>query len=183
MDEETCSLRKQELRISIRKKKQQYTFEQLLSLSRGIVEKLEKLPQFISSRTILLYYALPDEVQTQDFIKKWWNEKLILLPKVEGNILTLHPYKGKDNLCKGAYSIEEPKTPCFTQLNEIELAIIPGIAFDNNGNRLGRGKGFYDRLLEQLPKDIYKIGLAFPFQIVEEIPTTTYDKSVDEVIF
>ena len=77
----------------------------------------------------------------------------------------------------------EPQGKDFTELEKIDLAIIPGMAFDKEGNRLGRGKGYYDRLLQQLRDcTIYKIGICFDFQFLDHIPTEPHDIPVDEVI-
>jgi len=182
MHEEAGQVEKKRLRTYIRNLKQSYAPEQLAAFSNDILEKLENHPKFLAASRILFYHALPDEVQTQAFIEKWWKHKLILLPKVEGPSLTLHPYFGKPCMVRGAFGIEEPLTPRFMQYDEIELAIVPGMAFDWKGNRLGRGKGFYDRLFGTLPRDIYKIGLAFRFQIVEKIPATELDVPVNEIL-
>ena len=108
-------------------------------------------------------------------------QKQILLPVVIGNDLELRLYTGPQDLKKGAYGIEEPVGEPFTDYASIDLAIIPGVAFDVHGNRLGRGKGYYDRLLPRLPH-IYKIGICFPFQLLEEVPTEALDVRMDEVL-
>ena len=124
---------------------------------------------------------LPDEVNTHDFIRKWSVQKQILLPVVIGNELELRRYTGPQDLKKGAYGIEEPVGEPFTDYASVDLAIIPGVAFDAHGNRLGRGKGYYDRLLPRLPHT-YKIGICFPFQLLEEVPTEALDVRMDEVL-
>jgi len=116
-----------------------------------LLNKLEQHPLFIAAKTVLLYYSLGDEVQTHDFIEKWYRQKDILLPVVKGDILELRRY----------------------------TAIIPGVSFDKNGNRLGRGKGYYDRLLPQLHS--YNVGICFDFQVSDEIPTESFDKPMHEV--
>jgi 5-formyltetrahydrofolate cyclo-ligase len=86
-----------------------------------------------------------------------------------------------DTLERGAFGILEPTGEVFLDYNQIELAIVPGMAFDKAGHRLGRGKGYYDRLLPNL--HCPKIGLALPCQIADEIPTEEWDIFMDEVIF
>lgn len=167
------------LRRYIAEKKRNYPQEILSEYSSLLLNKLEKHPAFIQAETILLYYSLPDEVQTHDFVEKWsWN-KNITLPVVKGEELELRRYTGKQDLQKGSYGIEEPQGELFTDYEKIDLAIIPGVAFDRQGNRLGRGKGYYDRLLKQLKA--YKIGICFDFQICEQIPTEEFDKPMDEI--
>ena len=75
----------------------------------------------------------------------------------------------------------EPSGELFTHYDSIDVAIIPGMAFDAGGNRLGRGKGYYDRLLARIP-DVYKIGICFDFQKVESVPADINDIKMDEVI-
>ena len=90
-------------------------------------------------------------------------------------------YNKNASLNKGAFNIMEPYGTPYTNYSEIDLAIIPGMAFDNNGNRLGRGKGYYDRLLEKMTS-IYKIGICFPFQMVDNVPTECTDIKMNEII-
>lgn len=146
-----------------------------------MLSRLEAHPAFRQAHTILLYHSLPDEVNTHDFIRKWSAQKQILLPVVIGNDLELRRYTNPQDLKKGAYGIEEPVGEPFTDYASIDLAIIPGVAFDAQGNRLGRGKGYYDRLLPRLPHT-YKIGICFPFQLLEEVPTEALDVRMDEVL-
>ena len=95
--------------------------------------------------------------------------------------MKLRTYSGPGNLAIGAYGIEEPTGEFFTDYSAIDLIVVPGVAFDRKGNRLGRGKGYYDRLLPQIPS-AYKAGICFSFQIVEEIPAEPFDICMDEVI-
>lgn len=141
---------------------------------------LEQHPHFQKAKTVLLYHSLPDEVNTHAFIERWSLQKQLLLPVVKGDELELRFYKPSDELKVGSYHIMEPEGDKLTDYSQIDLAVIPGVAFDAQGHRLGRGKGYYDRLLPQL--NCFKIGICFPFQIVEEVPTDIYDVKMDEVI-
>ena len=105
-----------------------------------------------------------------------------MLPVVKGNELELRTYKGADQLQTGSFHIQEPLGTAFPSPASIDLAIIPGVSFDRRGNRLGRGKGYYDRLLNKL--NVYKIGICFQFQLTEPgLPTRrlrhTYGRSMD----
>ena len=140
---------------------------------------MEQHPHFIASKTILCYHSLADEVQTHDFVEKWHKDKKILLPVVKGDVLELRRYTGTSCLQPGSFRIEEPEGDAFTRFEEIELSIIPGMAFDREGNRLGRGKGYYDKLLPFLHS--YNIGICFGFQAKEEIPSEEFDRKMDEV--
>jgi len=144
-----------------------------------LLEKLEQHPKFAAARTVLLYYSLGDEVQTHDFVEKWYRQKKVLLPVVKGDVLELRVYAGKESMKTGEYHIEEPTGEAFTAYGEIDFAVIPGVSFDAKGNRLGRGKGYYDRLLPQLCS--YNIGICYDFQVSESIPTEPFDRTMDEV--
>ena len=151
------------------------------SHSAEILAALEAHPAFRTASTILLYHSLPDEVDTHSFIRKWSAKKQILLPVVTGDDLELRVYTGPGDLATGAYGIEEPTGALFTDYDAIDFIVVPGVAFDRNGNRLGRGKGYYDRLLPRIPS-AYKAGICFPFQIVEEVPAEMFDIRMDKVI-
>lgn len=149
--------------------------------SAEIIAALEAHPAFRAAHTVLLYHSLPDEVYTHDFIKKWSDKKQILLPVVIGDDLELRIYTGLEELATGSYGIEEPTGELITDYSSIDFIAVPGVAFDRHGNRLGRGKGYYDRLLPHIPS-AYKVGICFPFQIVEEVPADTFDVRMDEII-
>lgn len=171
---------KKELRQYIRQLKKEHQ-AQAADDSVEILRKLEWLPEFNNANTILLYHSLPDEVDTRPFLEKWKDRKTLLLPVVKGDSLVLRIYTGKEQLQTGAFSIEEPEGIDFTDYGRIDLAIVPGVAFDAYGHRLGRGKGYYDRLLPQLPES-YKIGICFPYQLVNEVPTDANDVSMNLVL-
>ena len=106
----------------------------------------------------------------------------MVLPRVTGPAtMELCLYDGPVSLSEGAFGIMEPTGQAFTAYQEIDLAVVPGMAFDAQGNRLGRGRGYYDRLLPLLPR-AYKIGLCFPFQLIGNVPTQPTDIAMDEVI-
>ena len=96
--------------------------------------------------------------------------------------MELRRYSGPADLQRGAFGIFEPTGELFTDYNTIDVAIIPGMAFDAKGHRLGRGKGYYDRFLAKLSPSTYKIGLCFSWQLVDYVPTDEHDIPMDEVI-
>ena len=95
--------------------------------------------------------------------------------------MELRCYEGPNDLMGGFFNIMEPVGKPFTQLESIDVAIVPGMGFDTRGNRLGRGKGYYDRFLARIPS-LYKIGVCFPFQKMPGIPADDNDIMMDEVI-
>ncbi len=172
---------KQELRQHIRTIKRQFSSEQLDELSLSITEVLTTHPRIAAARVIMLYYPLPDEVDTK-YILNRLTSPVILLPKVTGETeMELRIYRSNNDLSEGAFGIMEPTGERFTELQSIDVAIVPGMAFDKAGHRLGRGKGYYDRFLAGLP-NTYKIGVCFPFQIVDNLPTDENDIMMDEIV-
>ncbi|MCD8317611.1 MAG: 5-formyltetrahydrofolate cyclo-ligase [Paraprevotella sp.] len=154
-----------------------------LDLSAPILRRLAVHPRFVNAQTVMLYHALPDEVDTRDFVRYWSFRNSILLPTVKGNEIELHRYTPEDSLSEGAFGVQESSGTVFTDYASIDLAVIPGVAFDAEGHRLGRGQGFYDRLLTHL-KDypIYKLGVCFDCQNVNLVPTEAHDVPMDEVL-
>ena len=133
--------------------------------------------------TVLLYHPLPDEVDTTSLLTHALRAgKRIILPKVTGDDLTLHEYRGPESLSPGAFGIMEPITPSIPLPTLcIPLAIIPAVAYDPRGHRLGRGRGFYDRLLPTLHLK-HSIGICFSFQLLQLIPVEPHDITVNEVV-
>ena len=175
---------KADMRDDIRELKALCTPEQLAAMSEVVVSSIVFGGQWSVASTILLYYPLPDEVDVRPLIRQAHQAgHRVLLPVVVGEELELRLYEGEESLRVGAYNIMEPVGPLFPleDYDQIELAIVPGMAFDAMGNRLGRGKGYYDRLLPLLPH-AYKIGVCYPFQFVADVPSQEHDVRMNEVI-
>lgn len=199
---------KQELRKEIRNRKRQFSQDQLGELSLSAISKLRKHPKVMAAHTLLLYYSLPDEVNTHEWIDELVTEgKQVLLPVVVNDKdMVIREYTGKHDLAEGSFHIMEPIGKLFPEEKypEIEVAIIPGMSFDDGGHRLGRGKGYYDRFLtklrgmevdksgtevdksdtedKNLGTEVYKIGVCFGFQKLQEIPFESHDILMNEVI-
>ena len=174
---------KQELRRFIRSQKQRYTTAELAVLSEKICSRVLASAWWREANTLLLYYPLADEVDVRPLIQDAFGRgKRVLLPVCRGNELELHLYKGEASLAKGAFGIMEPTGPTFQPEHypDIRLALIPGMAFDARGHRLGRGKGYYDRLMPKLVEARLQ-GISFPFQLIDEVPTDAHDVSVHDV--
>ena len=173
---------KQELRRQIRAAKKAVPFFDKCARSLPIMKQVEQLTQFQNATTVLLYWSMEDEVQTHDFVNRWYRQKTLLLPCVDGDDLRLRQYTGPECLTTGEqFGIDEPTGPEFTDLEKVDLIIVPGVAFDRQNNRMGRGRGFYDRLLKSTP-NAYKVGVGFDFQLVEHVPVEPFDVPMDKVI-
>lgn len=149
------------------------------SAAARVFERLENSAAFQLAKKILMYHSLPDELDTHAFLNKWKSHKQFFLPRVNGVNLELLPYD-ETRLEIGSFHIEEPKGSDIHPVEEIEVIIVPGVAFDRLGHRLGRGKGFYDRLLKSAAAT--KIGVGYEFQLVDELPTEPHDVSMDMII-
>ena len=174
---------KKELRTLIRERKKQHTLEQLQAYSISITHTLlKRIEKEENCSTIFLYHSLSDEVCTHHLIPELQAiGKKVLLPTVVGEELQLHQYtRDADLSMSSSYGIQESNGPLFTDYSSIDLAIIPGMAFTLQGDRLGRGKGYYDRLLPHLSCPL--IGVAFPFQILPFIPTEAHDIRMTDVV-
>ena len=171
---------KNELRHNIKQQKRQFTSQQLAQLSLPVLDRLR--PLLRDAKVVLAYYSLPDEVDTHVLIDELVAEgKTVLLPKVlDDTTMELRRYTGPQDLCEGAYHIMEPVGMTFTDLSQIDVALIPGVAFDAQGHRLGRGKGYYDRFLSLISTKT--LGLCFDFQKVAEVPVEAQDVAVDKVV-
>ena len=176
---------KKELRKYIREQKRHFTQQQLGEMSLRIMSSVLTHPRVQEADTILMYHSLPDEVNTHSALDKLLAMgKRVLLPKViSDTVMTIHEYTGQDSLKPSEpYGILEPITPEFSIFNsQFSIVVVPGMAFDKQGHRLGRGKGYYDRFLSRVP-NIYKLGVCFPFQMLEAVPSEPTDIVMDEVI-
>lgn len=188
MNDPTCPSLKGEgkslLRQYIRAQKRQHAAAELAAMSKEICNRVFASAWWQEASTLLLYYPLSDEVDVRPLIREAFEEgKRVLLPVVKGEELVLHLYEGESSLREGAFGIMEPQGPLFATeyYDEIDVAIIPGMAFDGAGHRLGRGKGFYDRLLPKL-ESAKLVGVCWPFQLLDEVPAEPHDIPVEEVI-
>ncbi len=134
----------------------------------------------------MFYIAFGGEVNTAEMIREAQKiGKVICVPICRKDKEIMQPAILEDyaTLKKGPYGVYEPATEKLVKPEDLDLVIVPGLAFDKKGNRLGRGKGYYDRFLGSLSDKTHSIGLAFDFQILPLIPTTTHDVSVKKLIF
>ena len=169
------------LRRFIRQRKKDFSPEALQAESVRTMARVEALPQFREASVVAAYWSLPDEVYTHDFVRKWCGHKKILLPVMdEGCSLRLVPYTPDCRMYEADNGIGQPEGKTCDP-HEAELILVPGMAFDPEGHRLGRGKGFYDRLLKN--SGAYKAGVCFGFQVVGEVPSEPHDVRMDAVVY
>jgi len=154
-------------------------------LSRAICERLMSLPEFVSAETVLFYAHARSEVQTLSAIERTINlGKRVATTYCDGDDLVPVQVLGLNELEPGAFAVPEPLERLRglaerrVELDEIDLVVVPGVAFDRGGGRLGHGKGFYDRFLgraKQANLELLTVGLAYECQFVDEVPSDQHD--------
>lgn len=165
-DRETSTLSKKSLRQHIRQRKARHTDEELVALSQPIVEAVLADPRFQEAQTVLLYHSLPDEVYTPGLIAAALRMgKRVLLPVVISRTeMEIREYLPTTEMAlSDDFHILEPQGAAFTDYASVDCAIIPGMAFDAQA------------------ADVYKVGLCFPFQLVEAVPCEATDVAMDRV--
>lgn len=173
------SIDKTTLRKQMKINKAALTTEEKIAESRAVGQHIEALPCFATATHILLYHSLPDELPTHEIIDKWHSMgKTIYLPVVVGDDLVVRRYT-PEAMQQGEFNIWEP-TGTEVDTDILELIVVPGVAFDSNGNRLGRGKGYYDRLLSRTQATC--IGVCYKCQIAEQIPTEAHDRTMHYIV-
>ena len=150
------------------------------AVRQAVADWIRRHPQV---HAIATFAALPDEVDLTELVTLF-PEKRWLFPRVEGQLIVFHAVEDPSkDLARGAFGILEPRADSpIVPLDEIDAFFCPGMAFDPHGGRLGRGKGFYDRLLSQARTDAKKIGITFPSQIVSNTHCEAHDILMDEII-
>ncbi len=170
---------KDHIRRHVRARKELLGNDERLQASDRVMQRLERLAAFLVSEHILVYHSLPDELGTHNLLEKWHTGKRFYLPRVNGVNLDILPYE-QTGLEIGSFHIEEPTGNELHDISEMDMIIVPAVAYDRRGNRIGRGKGFYDRLLADTKA--LKIGIAYDFQLFDEISASPHDVPVDIVI-
>ena len=172
-------MNKKDLRQSIRAAKKQHTAEELRRQSEAVMQKLAAHSRFLAAEKVMLYASLPDEVETLAFIENWRHRKTIVLPTVVGDDIIPVELADDTVFAEGDFHIPEPQNHPYT--GDFDLIVVPGMAFDTEGHRLGRGRGYYDRFLALHPQ-VYTIGLCFDFQLVPVVPSEPHDHPINEIL-
>ncbi|QZE13713.1 5-formyltetrahydrofolate cyclo-ligase [Halosquirtibacter laminarini] len=172
---------KRVLRKQIKEEWANITIQDRVEAEKITLSKLKKNSSFQNAQNILMFWSLPDEINTHDFIRNEAKSKNIFLPVMVGDSLHIAPYTTDEELDdKNTFGVYEPSLSNSISLNKMDLIIIPGVAFDSTGARLGRGKGYYDRLLTKF--DGTKIGLGLYFQKINKVPVEKHDQQMSFII-
>jgi 5-formyltetrahydrofolate cyclo-ligase len=179
--------RKEEVRVEARARRRRQ--ENPEHVSRVIFDRLAALPEYARADTVLFYVAFRSEVHTQHFLPVAWRQgKRVVVPYCLEGSLVLCRLESLDDLSPGAFGIPEPKVAlrCDArrkiEVREVDLIVTPGLAFDRACARIGYGKGYYDRLLQQARPDTALLAAAFQCQMFPEVPVLPYDVRVDKVV-
>ena len=159
-------------------------------LSREIVLRLLQLPEYADADTVLFYVDARSEVRTRfDLPAALGSGKTIVVPWCnEAGELELFRLEAMNELALGMYNILEPKPELRTQpekkvpVADLDLVMVPGVAFDERGGRLGHGKGYYDKLLRHARRNCPLVALAYECQLFPEVPTDTHDIFMDRIV-
>ena len=154
--------------------------------SHAIIEKLCALPRYQHAKVILTYMGFGSEIETRPFVERILIDgKIVVLPRVDraSRSLILHSVHSLSELEASKWGIREPRadTPPVP-LSTIEFALLPGVAFDRTGNRLGYGRGYYDKLLSTVDPTLERVAAGFCCQIVDVVPVGPLDQKIDILV-
>ncbi len=177
---------KRTIRTSVISRRNAMSVSDITRKSALIKKRLFALEEFRHARAILFYVSYGSEVATHEMIQACLaSGKKVVVPctNATNKTLSLSELRRWDDLGVGSYNIQEPRMECRCEvsLDAVDLIIVPGVAFDCAGHRIGHGMGYYDRLLSE-NVEATKIGLAFELQVVEQIPAEHHDVSIDMII-
>lgn len=159
------------------------------AVSTQITDRVQALPEYVSAKTVMYYIDVRDEARTRQALPRALESgKKIVIPFCVDGELELFWLVSMDELEEGAYKILEPKESLRgisekrVPVEQLDLILVPGVAFDAMGGRTGHGKGYYDKLLEHARPETPLVALAFACQIFDEIPMQAHDIYMDKVV-
>ncbi len=173
---------KNQLKQLILENRNSLTKDEIIEKSRQIEERLFNFNKYKESKAIMFYVSINSEVHTHEMIQKALLDKRVIVPKVVHHEIEPSIVLDFDSLIpSGKFGILEPIEAMKIAYKNIDLVLVPGIAFDKQGHRIGYGFGYYDKFLAKVPKAI-KIGLAYDFQIIDDVPKEEHDVPVDFIV-
>ncbi len=167
---------KNEIRKKMLALRKSLSAEQVNSTGEQVYKKLLTLPEFLSARSCFCYLDFKNEVQTKR-IREYFSQKTLLVPVVDGDIM--HAVKCEKFAKKNSFGIDEPVEFEIVK-NSPDIVIIPLLACDKKGNRIGFGKGYYDKWLQG--KNLVKIGVCYDFQVIDSVPSEPTDIRLDYIV-
>lgn len=172
---------KRSLRAIIEQRRRVYDKEQAAHDAKAAIAQIEQMTWFREAKVVMIYYPIHNELDLRGLIKKYGEEKTFLLPVTHRKYIEPRKYEGEDTIRKGHHHhIPEPQTAPYD--GPIDLIIVPGVVFDKQKNRIGRGGGYYDKFLKE-QRGVHQIGVCYDFQLRKnEIPHFWFDRKVDRVV-
>ena len=153
------------------------------ALGGAIIERLLALPETVDARTVMAFWSFGSEVDTAPLIHRLLDEgRTVALPRTEGPDIVPVTYERGDPVRSTAYGAMEPPLGRVLGADELDLVVVPGVAFDRGGNRIGYGRGFYDRLLSGRRRDVPAVAIAFGIQVVDAVPIGGADRRIDAIV-
>jgi 5-formyltetrahydrofolate cyclo-ligase len=180
---QNSAIQKQQLRKEIRSLKASLTDVDKRTAADVVMQELLSDSRLRECTNIVLFWSMPDEISTLAIVDKLNESHDVYLPVIVGDDLQFRLYEGLESMsAEGQYGIFEPTSAVSLQSGAPQTAIVvPGMAFTQSGCRMGRGRGYYDRILSRFP-DAYKIGICYKCQIVSSLPVERHDIMMDRVV-
>lgn len=178
-------MNKEKIRGLVRKRRCELDSEWIEEKSFPIQQSLSHLPEFVEADIVSCYLAMPFEVRTDRIIEKCWQEdKTVCVPafRRSANRYDLTRVEKNTSIVEGPWKIPEPAETAWISSNEVDLIVVPGMAFDPHCGRLGHGGGHYDRIMKNGQDKLFKVGLAFEFQVFDLVPMDERDVCMDAVV-
>lgn len=179
-------MEKEHLRLKLKKCLGELSAEKKAEKSKKACQALIATPQFQDASVVMMYLSMPQEIDTSDAILHAWQlSKIVVVPKIlwnDGHMLPVRINSLEAEFTIGVSGLRNPVKGEPMPFEEIDLVVAPGLGFDKNGNRLGRGGGYYDKFFAHHRLKAQKCGFAFTEQMVADIPVNEHDVSVDFLV-
>ena len=173
---------KKALRASVLATRAAMPAAQRISLSADVIERVRTLPVYRHAASVMTYMSFDTELDTHGFFDSLLRDgKMATLPRIDRTTkqLSVHRVSGPVDLVSGVWGIQEPRADLpVVPISDIDMVLMPGVAFDRQGNRLGYGAGFYDRLLSTAGRRPVRVVAAFDEQVVDAVPHDETDQCI-----
>lgn len=182
---------KNEIRLRLKEQRDKITSAEQNKLDKEISNRLFQTKAYQNCKMIFTYLSFRSEVDTRAIIQKsLLDGKDVFLPRVEDKNMDFYQIRNLEGMIISKFGVSEPPKEVINRYNKTQdypvkqnLMLLPGLAFDSKGNRIGYGAGYYDRYLSEFSlTHFYKIGLAYDFQVIENIPTDEFDIKADAIL-
>lgn len=174
---------KRALRREVIGRREELPQGQRAAASLAIAERVMALPEARDASAAMMFWSFGSEVDTEPLIRGWVAEgKTVALPRIEGSDVVPVAFAPGDPTSKTSFGAMEPAEGRVLDPSELDLVIVPGVAFDRAGNRVGYGAGYYDRFLRRTRIGVPAVAIAFALQVVPEVPTGRADRRVDAIV-